>query len=207
MAVKPVLIVTHDDALWRHWRGIEGSSWLPARGRGLAALDNWRDEGRSLVMLDSELPALASWTDPGWIARLRGLHVIVGSMRPNDAQGRQALAAGASAYIHAYSPASVLDRVLMTVEAGNIWMGRSLLTRLLQDIEQRLPAPASDWTKGLTSREQEVARYAAVGKSNQDIGDMLGISERTVRAHLSAVFEKLGVTDRLFLALRVHGVN
>ncbi len=207
MAAEPVLIVTHDDALWRHWRGVDETSWLPARGRNLAALDRWRDGGRSLVLLDAELPGLADWNDPAWPARMKDLHVVVGSMRPNDAQGSRILAAGASGYLHAYSPTPVLDRALKTVDAGHIWMGRSLLARLLQDIEQRLPVPATDWAEGLTSREQEVARYAAIGKSNQDIGDLLGISERTVRAHLSAVFEKLGVADRLFLALRVHGVH
>jgi DNA-binding NarL/FixJ family response regulator len=52
-----------------------------------------------------------------------------------------------------------------------------------------------------------VARYVALGHSNQSIADSLGITERTVRAHISAIFEKLGVTDRLMLALRVHGID
>ena len=52
-----------------------------------------------------------------------------------------------------------------------------------------------------------MARYAASGQSNAQIADALGITERTVKAHLSAVFEKLEVTDRLQLALRVHGIS
>ncbi|MBN9401292.1 MAG: helix-turn-helix transcriptional regulator, partial [Burkholderiales bacterium] len=55
--------------------------------------------------------------------------------------------------------------------------------------------------------ERDVARYVALGHSNQSIADSLGITERTVRAHISAIFEKLGVTDRLMLALRVHGID
>jgi DNA-binding NarL/FixJ family response regulator len=207
MLAIPVLIVTHDDAVWQHWRGIDNSLWLPARGHGLPALTQWRDRGHWLVILDAGLPALPAWVDPTWPARMQGLRLVVGSSRPSDEEGRRVLAAGASAYVHAYSPASVLDRVLTSVKSGDVWLGRSLLTRLLKDIEQRLPAAGSDWMQGLTVREQEVARYVAIGKSNQDIADLLGISERTVRAHLSAVFEKLDVTDRLFLALKVHGIQ
>ena len=59
----------------------------------------------------------------------------------------------------------------------------------------------------LTDREITVARYAASGQANAQIAEALGITERTVKAHLSAVFEKLGVSDRLQLALLVHGIS
>jgi DNA-binding NarL/FixJ family response regulator len=64
------------------------------------------------------------------------------------------------------------------------------------------------WDNGLlTEREITVARYAASGQANAQIAEALGITERTVKAHLSAVFEKLGVSDRLQLALLVHGIS
>ena len=52
-----------------------------------------------------------------------------------------------------------------------------------------------------------MAVLAANGASNQAIATDCGISERTVKAHLTAVFEKLNLTDRLQLALRVHGIH
>ena len=67
---------------------------------------------------------------------------------------------------------------------------------------------AGDWDGGLlTERETTAARYAAGGWANAQIAEALGITERTVKAHLSAVFEKLGVSDRLQLALLVHGIS
>src|SRR5690606_19299055 len=120
--------------------------------------------------------------------------------------GKQVLAAGAIGYVHAYSPSQSLDTVLQTVAAGNVWMGPTLLARLLRDINQGMP-PNGNWDQGLTAREKEDAQRAAIGHSNQAIADALDITERTVRAHLSAVFEKLGVNDRLFLALKVHGIQ
>jgi DNA-binding NarL/FixJ family response regulator len=65
-------------------------------------------------------------------------------------------------------------------------------------------APA-DWSAGLTEREREVARAVASGASNKEIARRLGITERSVKAHTGAIFEKLGVRDRLQLSLVVHG--
>ena len=87
-------------------------------------------------------------------------------------------------------------------------MGRTLLSRLLRLMDNRLPRSGlADWATPLTEREREVAHLAALGESNLAIAGALGITERTVKAHLKAVFEKLQVADRLQLALRVHGVR
>ncbi len=206
MQAVSVLLVTHDDALWQHWRQLDQSAWLPARGQGLSDLARWRDQGRSLVLLDAGLPRLPTWSDAAWASHLQGLQVVVGTMKTSDAEGKYVLAAGASGYVHAYSPAQALGTVLQTVAAGSVWLGPTLLARLLRDMDKHMPRQG-DWDIGLTAREKEVAQRAAIGHSNQAIADALSISERTVRAHLSAVFEKLGVNDRLLLALKVHGVQ
>ena len=206
MQAVPVLLMTHDDSLWQHWRQLDQASWLPARGKVLQDIVRWREQGRSLVVLDAGMPRLPAWHDESWGVHMRDLRVVVASMRPSDEEGKQALAAGASGYIHAYSPTQGLNTILQTVAAGNVWLGPTLLARLLRDIDQHMPRQGR-WDTGLTNREKEVAQRAAIGHSNQSIADALNITERTVRAHLSAVFEKLGVNDRLLLALKVHGIN
>lgn len=206
MHAVPVLMITHDDTLWRHWRDLDAQEWLPARGKTLADLDRWREQGRTLVVLDSSLPRLPDWAEPSWEQRLKGLKVVVASTSPDDNEARQAVSAGASGYAHAYSPAAAWNRILRNVEAGDLWLGRSLLTRLLQEIDRRLPSGGA-WDQPLSAREKEVAWRAAIGDSNQDIAITLGISERTVRAHMSSIFDKLGVHDRLMLALKVHGIS
>lgn len=207
MKSVPVLLVTHDDLLWQHWRALDPTRWLAARGRGLADLQRWREQGRVLAVVDTGLPRLPSWQDPSWLPLLSGLQVVVASPSPNDEQGAQALGAGALGYCHGYAPAQALAQALEVVASGGIWMGRSLVTRLLRLVTERAQ-DASTWDNGtLTERETTVARYAASGQSNAQIAEALGITERTVKAHLSAVFEKLGVTDRLQLALRVHGIS
>jgi len=206
MQAVSVLFITHDDVLWQHWRQLDPSAWLPARGRGLQDLQRWRDQGRSLIVLDGGLPGVPAWTDSAWTGLLHDLKVIVADMRPNDEVGKQVLAAGASGYVHAYMPATAMHTVLSSVAAGSVWMGQTLLARLLRQIDHTLHTK-DNWDEGLTARERDVAQRAAIGHSNQSIADTLGITERTVRAHLSAVFQKLGVNDRLMLALKVHGIN
>ena len=207
MKPVPVLLITYDDLLWQHWRALDSSRWLAARGRGLADLQRWREQGRTLAVLDTGVPRLPSWQDPSWAPALAGLHLVVASPSPNDEQGTQALGAGAHGYCHSYAPAAALSQALEVVLSGGIWMGRSLVARLLKLVTERAQ-DSHAWDDGvLTERETTVARYAASGQANAQIADALGITERTVKAHLSAVFEKLNVSDRLQLALLVHGIS
>ena len=71
---------------------------------------------------------------------------------------------------------------------------RCWLLALQQD--RRRPAPRGWPTAALTPRETEVLSWVAKGKTNRDIGDILGMSPRTVNKHLEHVFEKLGVETR-----------
>lgn len=207
MNALPVLMLTQDATLWHGWQQIAGPQWMPARGHHLNELQRWRQQGRRLVVLDANLPQLPAASDARWNELLQGLQVLVLSNRPSDEEGRQLLARGASGYAHAQSAPEALNRMLQSMAGGNIWLGRSLLQRLLRDVDARLPQAQEDWAQPLSAREQEVARYAALGDSNAEIAERLSITERTVRAHLSAIFEKLQVQDRLMLTLKVHGIG
>lgn len=206
MYALPVLMLTQDTTLWEHWQKALDSQWLPARGTALADLERWKNQSRHLVILDAALPQLPVWTDPRWNIWMGDLKVLVLSSRPSDEAARQVLAAGGSGYAHSYSTSATLSSILHSIAAGNIWMGRSLLQRLLRDVDNRFPELGMEWINHLSPREQEVARFASMGESNIEIAERLSISERTVRAHLSAIFEKLQVQDRLMLALKVHGI-
>lgn len=207
MNAQPVLMLTQDATLWQGWRQIAGPEWMPARGQSLADLQRWKRQGRSLVVLDAALPQLPASNDAEWGRLLQGVQVLVLSNRPGDEEGRQLLGKGACGYAHAQSSAELLSQILQSLSAGNIWLGRSLLQRLLRDVDARLPEPEDHWADALSPREQEVARYASLGESNAAIAERMSIGERTVRAHLSAIFEKLQVEDRLMLALKVHGIG
>lgn len=140
----------------------------------------------------------------------KGLKIIVMSDEPNDDQGLMALSQGASGYCNAHATPEVLQEIASVVNGNGLWVGESLLSRLIAGIARRSnafdgPAPFSHpLLQGLKDRECEVAKRVARGESNKEIARSLDIAERTVKAHLTTVFERLGVRDRLQLALLLN---
>lgn len=204
---EPLLILTDDDLLAEHWQALGRS---PVRARRLDDLDTWRAAGHRLVLVDLD-PRRADaplWQHAAWQRNVGGLSILAASAQPDDDEGLAVLNAGASGYCHTHAPTATLRQALDVISGGELWVGRALLSRLLRLVDTRLPRVGLvHWSAPLTEREREVAQLAAIGDSNPTIADALGITERTVKAHLKAVFEKLQVADRLQLALRVHGVR
>ena len=146
------------------------------------------------------------------IDRSGGQPVVLISDVPDEAQVLKALAHGAAGCCNSRAAPEVLRQVAVVVSNGGLWVGQSLLRQLVGATTRRLgqlPAEAEndDWRPFLSEREIQVARLVASGASNKEIADRLVITERTVKAHLTAIFEKLGVRDRLQLSLRVNGVR
>jgi DNA-binding NarL/FixJ family response regulator len=138
-------------------------------------------------------------------ARFAGCRIVVLSNIPSDDEALAALGAGAQGYCNAYADPAVLKEVAEVARRGGLWVGETLLSRLLGGLSQKLvERPADDPNSPLsrlTAREREIARRVTHGESNKEIARGLKIAERTVKAHLTVVFEKLGVRDRLQLAL------
>ncbi|TBH20964.1 helix-turn-helix transcriptional regulator [Thermus thermamylovorans] len=104
-------------------------------------------------------------------------------------QSAQALKKGYRGYLYPDQGLEVLERALKAVAQGEVWAERRVVAALVGE-----PLPH------LTQREKEVAALAALGLSNEEIAKELGISVKTVKAHLSIIFQKLGVKKRSQLA-------
>ncbi len=132
--------------------------------------------------------------------------VIVMSDVPDDDEALAALAAQARGYCNSHAGAEVLVKVASVVTQGGLWIGETLMHRLLSVQHQiRVPAAAAlpDWRARLTPREIDVALLAAAGTRYKEIARELLITERTVKAHMGAILEKLALRDRLQLALLI----
>lgn len=141
------------------------------------------------------------------VQSLPGCHLVVVSMTPDGAEAVAVLDRGARAYCHALAVPSVFRDVELVVRHGGLWVGPELMTRVVGAAGRAL-APHAEVPKALLSgREAEVVHEVVNGLSNKEIAAKLGITERTVKAHMGAIFEKLGVRDRLQLVLRLseHG--
>ena len=104
-----------------------------------------------------------------------------------------------------------LKNVIMAVQRGELWIRRTLSWHLLNELvvitqeKNKLKQTIGDLLANLTRREYEIATLVGDGETNKQIARRLAITERTVKAHLTEVFRKLDVADRLKLALIVKG--
>lgn len=136
---------------------------------------------------------------------------VVLSDIPNDSDAIAVLAAGARGYVNGQANAHGLRLVGDVVLQGGLWVGKSLMRRLIVGVGRAAgnaaaagdPIAESTALAILTLRERQVAEAIAGGASNKEIARQLEIAERTVKSHTTAIFNKLGVDDRLKLALKI----
>jgi len=114
-----------------------------------------------------------------------------------------ALELGARGVIMKDTATQLLLKGIRSVVAGQFWVGRESISDLVQYMRSNA-VPASETPRkkfGLTARELEVIAELVNGGTNRDIAQKFSISEETVKRHLSNIFDKLGVSNRLELAL------
>lgn len=170
-------------------------------GDGSETLRLVRELAPDVLLLDMELPGLKGVE----VARqLQAAHapvrILALSAYDDKEYIRGLLSSGAAGYLtKEEAPEAILDAVRGVARGEHGWLSRQVAAQL------------ADWTQqeadpgGLTRRESEVLELVVEGKTNQEIGLALGISEKTVEKHLEAVYAKLGVASRVEAA--VHAVR
>ena len=122
----------------------------------------------------------------------------------------EALRAGASGFLLKDTPPEDLIEAIHVIAAGEALLAPSVTRRLLDRFASRLPIPAetaSPALADLTERELEVLRLVAQGLSNAEIADRLVVSETTVKTHVSHVFAKLDLRDRVQAVILAYQVG
>ncbi|RMD81996.1 MAG: DNA-binding response regulator [Candidatus Dadabacteria bacterium] len=113
-----------------------------------------------------------------------------------------ALSQGARGIIMKDSAAETLVTAIRAVHEGQAWVDREITGTLLEELAHRgHPSEGQPQGPQLTAREAEIVDLVIAGCRNREISERLSISEKTVKAHLSNIFAKLGVRDRLELAI------
>lgn len=124
----------------------------------------------------------------------------------------EALRLGVRGFIRRDAAPQVVIKSIRTVMAGQYWVGRDSVPNLVQYI-QRLAAGPVEKTRqktfGLTPRELEIVSAIIAGSTNKAIAQQFSLSEDTVKHHLTHIFDKLGVSSRLELAVLAisHGLD
>ncbi len=130
------------------------------------------------------------------------------SDRPDEEDGLAFLKLGIVGYGNTYISRERLAEAVRVISMGGVWLGQKVMQRLIQETyaraKERDASDSEQKLAGLTHREREVAELVAQGQSNLEIAFNLNITERTVKAHLTSIYEKTGTGSRLNLALLIN---
>lgn len=210
---QPIRIVIADDhPIFRDGlrRLLESESDLKVIGEasdGLEAVKLARQLKPDILLLDLAMPR-----QPG-LEALRELssgpvsnpvRVILLTAAAEKKQIVEALQLGARGVVLKDSATQLLLKSIHTVMAGEYWVGRESVSNLVQYLRNLVQSSEGDARQkkfGLTPRELEIVSAVVAGYSNKEIAEYFKISEDTVKHHLSNIFDKLGVSTRLELAL------
>ncbi len=129
--------------------------------------------------------------------------VVVLTSYDEDELVFSSIRAGASGYLLKEVSAHQLTNAIRTVADGFSLIYPSVARRVLDEFGRPKKSGAEQMAQ-LTPREREVLKLVAGGRPNKEIGAMLGISERTVKTHISNIFSKLEISDRTEAAMYVH---
>lgn len=155
----------------------------------------------SSIPADLKLESIIAAASTGWpVVAMVGV--------PEEAEAFSVLKAGAHGYCHVEAAPEQLREIALVVEHAGLWMPPNLMQRFLA-LSTRVIAPVVSDVPSLnelSARELMVAGQVAHGASNREIAEALDITERTVKAHITAILKKLGVRDRVQLALRVNNI-
>jgi len=129
--------------------------------------------------------------------------IMVFSGHPTFEEGYKLLPLGIKAYANSLILGQTLKEIIEVVERGDAWLYPEFINQMIMNVATPVRSN-EDTLKKLSERETQIALYVAQGLSNKIIAQNANITERTVKAHLSSIFQKLQIKDRLALALLIN---
>lgn len=211
----PMIVIASSSLKLRHrWGCWLGGGCRIQNAASRAALETMLGKTRAgMLLLDLALIGLGGVTGIAKLCRLYpGLSIIVLSVSPSPEEELAVLKVGARGYCSQAISAELFRKAVKRVRQGEIWVARKLIPSLIEEIAALDQKKTEDHNTvvdihlaTLTPREREIAMLIGQGANNKIIARELNITERTVKAHLSEIFRKLRIPDRLKLALFMHG--
>ena len=152
-----------------------------------------------VVLMDIRMPVLDGLGATRQVVDNTGARVLILTTFDLDEYVYASLKAGASGFILKDGPAEGLADAVRTVAAGQSLLAPTVTRRVIEEYVRR-PAPGAPTdtaVSALTPREADVLRALAAGKSNAEIASELFLGEATVKTHVTSLFQKLGLRDRV----------
>ena len=196
----PTLLIADDHPLFREaLRGVVARVMPGARLREADSVDALyalveAESDADLLLLDLNMPGAHGFSA---LVHLRALHpqlpIVVVSAREEPGVMRRALDHGAVGFIPKSADAATLGEAIATVLAGDRWAPESAFSAPAADPDER---DAARRLRDLTPQQFRVLQMLGSGLLNKQVGYELGVSEATIKAHVTAILRKLGANNR-----------
>jgi DNA-binding NarL/FixJ family response regulator len=159
----------------------------------------------NLVLLDLRMPGCSGMEALRLIQRLSlPARILILATEVRKPEIIEALSHGASGIVLKETATHLLRKSIFTVMAGQYWIEREGVTDLAHAVEKGSSAVSQNPTNKkwrLTPREEQIVAEVVAGKTNNEVAEALSVSAQTVKHHLTSIFDKIGVYNRLELAL------
>jgi DNA-binding NarL/FixJ family response regulator len=174
-------------------------------GEGESAADALRivaERMPDILLLDVSMPGGGLNAVRQISAAFPVVKVVMLTVSESEDDVTAALRAGARAYVLKGVASRELARIIRNVAAGEVYVTPSLAASLLYELTGgRGPNATPNPLDGLTERERQILERVAAGDSNKEIGAQLGVSEKTVKHHMTNILQKLQARNRVEAAL------
>jgi DNA-binding NarL/FixJ family response regulator len=209
-----ILLATRDDDVaGRCLRAVSAEHHLDVVKSAAEVAERLGSQPPLVVILDSEVLARPIEREVAQIVALAGTaRVIVMTPVFDEEEEIALLKSGVKGCCRRGIDPESLKQVLGVASSGGVWVTRTLVPRLVSELRRyaqaaraAVPKKEDDKLKSLTQREKDIVTLIVSGSTNKQVAEALDISERTVKGHLSNIFQKLDVPDRLKLVLYVSG--
>lgn len=129
--------------------------------------------------------------------------VVCLSSKLNEVEGFKLLKSGVKAYGNNYMTPMNLKEAIKTVINDKVWIYPELMSFIIENSTLNNLPKNDEKIEELSSRELDVSKLVSKGFTNKEIANDLGITERTVKAHISTIFSKLHIKDRVTLGIKI----
>ena len=180
----------------------DGIEVVGEAGDGATALALAAEHAPDVILLDLKLPGMDGIAVLGELrARASAARVLVLTSATEPTSASLAVRSGAAGLLYKDVDPDALVRAIRSVHDGHLLLAPEAAGSLVRSAGSWGPGAPGGGLDALTSREREVLAELTKGRSNREIARALGVSEKTVKAHVSSVLAKLGVQDRTQAAL------
>jgi DNA-binding NarL/FixJ family response regulator len=209
--VTPIKVLVVDDhALFREGvcallASVPATEVVGVAVSGMEAIERAESLKPDVVLMDVQMPDMNGLEATRRVlARRPEVGVIVVTMFEDDETLFAAMRAGAKGYVLKGAGQDELVRAIEAVARGEALYGPAIASRILRFFQASRTSLPVDAFPDLTEREREVLDLIASGLGNAAIARRLAIAEKTVRNHVSSIFSKLHVTDRVQAVVRAR---